>query len=302
MPESASFEQRLAHLRSLAARQPSVPRVGADLTEQRQRLERARAQVVARLRDAMDVGEPGRIEELRARALQLAQKIAFVSEASRSSPAPSDAVTDSELRAQIVVFLAWAREQQAALSADDRAELQAVAANLVRKRRESLMSVESSLQAARKHALQGVVLIRELRSMVDALRDGDVVTGVRRLPFEPQRHLAANQFGLSSQAVTSAIWALQTLSAQWPELRAFAALPDWSALPFDEIVSVVMPSDDLSSPVEATRLAMLQRLRMVDDLGAATVLWLSELLGQTAALPGPGSGGAIGPERVPVDS
>ena len=298
MPESASFEQRLAHLRSLAARQPSVPRVGADLTEQRLRLERARAQVLARLRDAMEVGEPGRIEELRAKALQLAQKIAFVSEASRSS----ETVTDSELRAQIVMFLAWAREQHAALSVDDRAELQAVAADLVRKRRESLMSVESSLQAARKHALQGVVLIRELRSMVDALRDGDVVTGVRRLPFEPQRHLAANQFGLSRQAVTSATWALQTLSAQWPELRAYAALPDWSALPFDEIVSAVVPSDELSSPVEATRLAMLQRLRMVDDLGAATVLWLSELLGQTAALPGPGTAGATGPERVPTDS
>jgi len=298
VPESASFEQRLAHLRSLAARQPSVPRVGADLTEQRLRLERARAQVLARLRDAMEVGEPGRIEELRAKALQLAQKIAFVSEASRSS----ETVTDSELRAQIVMFLAWAREQHAALSVDDRAELQAVAADLVRKRRESLMSVESSLQAARKHALQGVVLIRELRSMVDALRDGDVVTGVRRLPFEPQRHLAANQFGLSRQAVTSATWALQTLSAQWPELRAYAALPDWSALPFDEIVSAVVPSDELSSPVEATRLAMLQRLRMVDDLGAATVLWLSELLGQTAALPGPGTAGATGPERVPTDS
>jgi hypothetical protein len=253
---------------------------------------------LARLRDAMEVGEPGRIEELRAKALQLAQKIAFVSEASRSS----ETVTDSELRAQIVMFLAWAREQHAALSVDDRAELQAVAADLVRKRRESLMSVESSLQAARKHALQGVVLIRELRSMVDALRDGDVVTGVRRLPFEPQRHLAANQFGLSRQAVTSATWALQTLSAQWPELRAYAALPDWSALPFDEIVSAVVPSDELSSPVEATRLAMLQRLRMVDDLGAATVLWLSELLGQTAALPGPGTAGATGPERVPTES
>lgn len=292
MPESASFEQRLAHLRLLAARQPAVPRVGADLTEQRQRLERARAQVVARLRDAMDVGEPGRIAELRAKALQLAQKIAIVSEASRWLSAPTDTVTDSELRAQIVMFLAWAREQGAPLSADDRAELQAVAAQLVRKRRESLQSVEGSLQAARKHALQGVVLIRDLSGMVDARRDGDVVTEVRRLPFAPQRHVAAHQFELSKQAVASATGTLRMLSAQWPELRACAALPDWSALPFDEIVSAVVPLSELSSPVEATRFAMLQRLRMVDDLGSATVLWLAELLGQTAALPGPGFAGA----------
>ena len=296
MSESASLEQRLAHLRAMVERRSEAPQTGVDLTEQRQRLEKARAQVVARLRDAMDVGEPGRIDELRAKALQLAQKIALVSEASRPSVMPSEHVADSELRARIVGFLTWAREHEAPLSADDRSELQAIAASLVRKRREALQSIETSLQTARKHALQGVVLIRELCELVDTLRDGEVLTGVRRLPFESQRHLAANQFGMSKQAVMSATGTLQTLATQWPELRDYAALPDWSALPFDEILTTVVPSGELTSPVEASRLAMRQRLRAVDDLGAATVLWLSELLSQAAALPGPGSAAAAGSE------
>lgn len=287
MSESASLENRLAQLRVMVERRAEAPQTRADLTEQRQRLERARAQVLDRLREANENADPSRITELQQKARHLAQKIALVSGASRSSCMPSDNVADSELRARIVEFLAWAREHEAPLSAQDRGELQALAASLVRTRRERLHAIETSLQAARKHALQGVVLIRELCELVDALRDGEVVTGARRLPFESQRQLAANQFGLSQQAVMSATGLLQTLATQWPELRAYAALPDWSALPFDEILTTVVPSGELPSPVEASRLAMRQRLRAVDDLGAATVLWLAELLNQAAALPGP---------------
>lgn len=299
MPESASFEQRLSRIRSLLAAHSGVPPSGVDLTAQRQRLEHARTQVVARLREATDRGDQPQIDDLRQKARTLAQKIALMTDSVGSSALTSGAATEADMRRHIVEFLAWVRDHQAPLSVEDRAELQAAAAALVRKRRETLQAVETSLQKARKHALQGVVLIRDLRAMVDDMPGADVVTGVRRLPFEPQRQVAANQFSLSKQAVASATGFLRALAAQWPELRACAELPDWSALPFDELMSTLVPSGELTSPVEASRLAMQQRLRVVDDLGAATALWLSELLSRTAALPGPGLTSGSGPESAP---
>ncbi len=287
MTESASFEERLYSLRALLDRAPDGSAAAVDLSGQRQRLEQARARVVARLREATEAGDQVTAEDLKVKARALAEKISLMSAAAHSSVAGLGELNDSALREQIVSFLSWAKEQQAPLSVDDRAHLQSVAASLVRKRRDSLQTIEHALQAARKHALQGVVLIRDLRSLVDEMPRGNDVMGLRRLPFEPQRQLAANQFGLCRQAVDVATLTLRTTALQWPELRAFAALPDWAALPFDELMTLLVPSGELASPVEATRLAMLQRLREADDLGAATALWLSELSQRAAALPGP---------------